>query len=248
MVRLLLLVFIMVLTASSPAAAQIPDASSPSILGIDGGDTSLRQTIVSAISLVTLLSVAPSMMMMVTCFPFILIIFSFLKQALGLQTAPPTMMLTALALFLTLFIMDPVVSEAWREGALPYQEGRLDESEAFARAAEPFRQFMSTRTDEDTLFRLADALGRDPVTDQGTSLSLLVPSFMLSEITRAFEIGFALFLPFVIIDIVTAAVLMALGMMMVPPAVVSMPFKLAFFILADGWVRLTEALLLGYAV
>ncbi len=213
----------------------------------EAGETSLRRTIISGISLVTVLSVAPSMMMMVTCFPFILIIFSFLKQALGLQTAPPTMMLTALALFLTFFIMDPVLQEAWSTAAVPYQEGTLSESEAFTAASEPFREFMNTRTDEDTLFRLADALGREITSEATAPLSLLVPSFMLSEITRAFQIGFALFLPFVIIDIVTAAVLMALGMMMVPPAVVSMPFKLAFFIIADGWVRLTEALLLGYA-
>lgn len=207
---------------------------------------SLRQALLPTLALVTLLSIAPGILMMVTCFPFIAIIFSFLRQALGLQTAPPAMMLTSLAIFLTYFIMEPVFRDAWASGIGPMLDGEVSEIDGLERATGPFRVFMEARVSEATLFRLADAIGRPAQDVRSADLSLLVPSFMLSEITRAFQIGFALFLPFLIIDLVVASVLMAMGMMMVPPTVVSLPFKLAFFVIADGWVRITEALLRGY--
>ncbi|MEO1043644.1 MAG: flagellar type III secretion system pore protein FliP [Pseudomonadota bacterium] len=207
---------------------------------------SLRQVILPSVALVTVLSIAPGILMMVTCFPFITIIFSFLRQALGLQTAPPAMMLTSLALFLTYFIMEPVISEAWTVGIKPLLDGEVTEVQGIGDAMAPFQEFMVTRVHQDTLFRLSDAIER-PVADVATAdISILIPSFMLSEITRAFQIGFAIFLPFLVIDLVVASVLMAMGMMMVPPAVVSLPFKLAFFVLADGWVKIVEALLRGY--
>lgn len=207
---------------------------------------SLRQTILPTLGLITLLSIAPGILMMVTCFPFITIVFSFLRQAMGLQTAPPAMMLTSLALFLTYYIMEPVFTEAWTLGIKPAMDGEMDEFTAIANASEAFRAFMETRTSEETLARLADAIGRPIVDIPDADFSILIPSFMLSEITRAFQVGFAIFLPFLIIDLVVASVLMAMGMMMVPPTVVALPFKLAFFVLADGWVRITEALLRGY--
>ncbi|MEM1409348.1 MAG: flagellar type III secretion system pore protein FliP [Pseudomonadota bacterium] len=210
------------------------------------GTTTLRQTLLPMVGLITLLSIAPGILMMVTCFPFIMIVFSFIRQALSLQTAPPAMMLTSLAIFLTYFIMEPIVQDAWTIGIKPVMDGEMTEIDGIEAAMGPFRAFMATRVDEETLLRLADAVSR-PIDDIPSSdLSLLIPSFMLSEITRAFQIGFAIFLPFLIIDLVVASVLMAMGMMMVPPTIVALPFKVAFFVLADGWVRITEALLRGY--
>ncbi len=208
--------------------------------------SSLRGTIVPLFLSVTVLSLAPGLAMMVTCFPFMTIVFSFLRQAIGLQHAPPAMMLTSLALFLTFFVMEPVFKDAWTLGVKPYLDGNMTEAEGFVAMSEPLRAFMSGRTSPDTIDRLAAAAGiaLDPNEEPG--LSVLIPSFMLSEITRAFQIGFAIFLPFLVIDLVVASVLMAMGMMMVPPAVVSLPFKLAFFVVADGWMKLTEALLRGY--
>ncbi|GGY51571.1 flagellar type III secretion system pore protein FliP [Parvularcula lutaonensis] len=238
---------ILALLAVGTANAQ--EASQPVASEVEAfieDSRSLRQTLIPTVALVTLLSVAPGIAMMITCFPFIAIIFSFLRQALGLQTAPPAMMMTSLAIFLTYFIMEPVFSDAWTTAVKPALDGELNEMDAAGIAIVPFRDFMETRVSEDTLFRLADAVER-PIADvPSADLSLLIPSFMLSEITRAFQIGFAIFLPFLVIDLVVASVLMAMGMMMVPPAVVALPFKLAFFVLADGWVNITEALLRGY--
>ena len=209
------------------------------------GSGTLRTQLIPLAGLVTVLSLAPGILMMVTCFPFIAIVFSFLRQAIGLQHAPPAMMLTSLALFLTFFVMEPTFQEAWAAGIEPLMAGEMDETEGVAAAAEPLRAFMLTRTPDDVVLRLAEA-ARKPVPEGEPPFSLLIPSFMLSEITRAFQIGFAIFLPFLVIDLVVASVLMAMGMMMVPPAVVALPFKIAFFVLADGWVRITEALLRGY--
>ena len=209
------------------------------------GAGSLRTQLLPLAGLVTVLSLAPGILMMVTCFPFIAIVFSFLRQAIGLQHAPPAMMLTSLALFLTFFVMEPTFRQAWTAGVQPILAGEVDEAAGLEAAVEPLRTFMLARTPDDVVLRLADAAAR-PIPAGETPLSLLVPSFMLSEITRAFQIGFAIFLPFLVIDLVVASILMAMGMMMVPPAVVALPFKVAFFVLADGWVRIAEALLRGY--
>ena len=199
--------------------------------------------------LVTILSLAPGIIMMMTCLPLMVIVFSFLRQAIGLQQSPPSMMITSLALFLTFFVMEPVFVDAWSSAIAPYREGQINEADAFTRAMVPFRAFMEARVHDTTLAALSDAIpGRwDETVMDNPPLSLLIPSFMLSEIKTAFQIGFAIFLPFLAIDLVVAAVLMAMGMMMVPPAVVSLPFKLAFFVMADGWTKIAAALLRGYA-
>jgi len=246
--RLVLLALIVGMLAMSTGAHAQEVSSPPSTEVTDYlEDTrSLRQAVLPTVALITLLSIAPGILMMITCFPFIAIVFSFIRQALGLQTAPPAMMLTSLAIFLTYFIMEPVAKDAWEVGIKPVLGGDVSEVEGIVEAIAPFKAFMETRVDEETLFRLADAINR-PINDgSNVDLSILVPSFMLSEITRAFQVGFAIFLPFLIIDLVVASVLMAMGMMMVPPTVVALPFKVAFFVLADGWVRITEALLRGY--
>lgn len=193
---------------------------------------------------ITLLSLAPGLAVMVTCFPFIVTVLSILRQAIGLQQAPPNMLIVSLALFLTWFVMDPVLTEAWRVAIDPLLQGALSPAEAFTRGLVPFRGFMQARVDPDTLMHMASL--RPGATVDPPALQVLVPSFILSEISRAFQIGFMVYLPFLIIDLVVSAVLMAMGMMMVPPAVVSLPFKLAFFVVADGWTLISTALVRSY--
>ena len=198
---------------------------------------------------VTVLSLVPALAVMVTCFPFIVTVLSILRQAIGLQQAPPNMLIVSLALFLTYFVMDPVFQAAWTGGVKPLIDGQMDLETAFTASLAPFRGFMANRIDPETFRTLADLRPPTPGTatlSADSDLSLLVPSFLLSEIARAFEIGFLIYLPFLIIDLVVAAILMAMGMMMVPPAVVSLPFKLAFFVVADGWTLVSSALVRSY--
>jgi flagellar biosynthetic protein FliP len=190
---------------------------------------------------------------MVTCFPFMVTVLSILRQAIGVQQAPPNMMIVSLALFLTYFVMEPVFTEAWQDGIEPMVAGEMAPEDAFAPVMAPFRAFMQGRVDPATLDMLREAApaGAAPAptpTPEGaeTPLALLVPAFLLSEIRRGFEVGFLIFLPFLVIDLVVAAVLMSMGMMMVPPAIVSLPFKLAFFVIADGWTLLAGALVRSY--
>ncbi len=208
----------------------------------------------------TLLSLAPGFAIMVTCFPFVVTVLSILRQSIGLQQSPPNMLIVSLALFLTWFVMDPVLREVWNVAGAPLQQGVISIPEAFDRGIVPFRDFMAARTDPDTLAAMAEVAPRpapDPApgpasgpetgtAPAGVPLSVLVPSFMLSEIQRAFEIGFLVSLPFLIIDLVVSAVLMSMGMMMVPPAIVALPFKLAFFVVVDGWGLIAAALVRGY--
>lgn len=197
---------------------------------------------------VTLLSLAPGLAVMVTCFPFIVTVLSILRQAIGLQQSPPNMLIVSLSLFLTWFIMEPVFTDAWVNAAKPLLDGQIDPQTALDKAAVPFRAFMAGRVDLRTLHALAVLRPETAgiATGQAAPFSLLVPSFMLSEIARAFEIGFLLYLPFLIIDLVVSAILMSMGMMMVPPAIVSLPFKLAFFVVADGWTLVSSALVRSY--
>lgn len=213
-----------------------------------GDDNALSGRIIQLFLVLTILSLAPGVAVMVTCFPFMLTVLSLLRQALGLQSAPPNMMIVSLALFLTYFVMEPVFSLAWANGISPMLDGDITEAQAFERTVAPFRTFMEARVDYAVIDELAGSMpGRDIERSDTTPLSLLVPSFMLSEIQRGFEIGFMIFLPFLVIDLVVASILMGMGMMMVPPAVVALPFKLAFFVVADGWSLLAGALVRGYA-
>jgi len=236
-IRLALLITLL----AGPAAAQDLTLS----LG-EGGAASGR--ILHLLVLVTLLSLVPGIAVMVTCFPFIVTVLSILRQALGLQAAPPNMLIVTLALFLSWHVMDPVLTAAWQAGGAPFADGSMPLEEAFPKAVTPFRHFMAARLNPET-FAALEALrpGASSVSDPAEAdLSLLIPSFLLSEITRAFQIGFILFLPFLIIDLVVAAILMSMGMMMVPPAIVALPFKLAFFVVADGWTLVASALVRSY--
>jgi flagellar biosynthetic protein FliP len=238
MIRLAL--FLMLL--ASPAAAQDITLT----IG-DGGSFTTRT--VQVLALVTLLSLVPGLAVMITCFPFIVTVLSILRQGIGLQAAPPNMLIITLALFLTWFVMDPVLTDAWVAGIGPFSEGRMPLEQAFTASLGPFRLFMAARLDPDT-FEAMLALRPEamaPASPAEAPLSVLVPSFLLSEIERAFQIGFLIFLPFLVIDLVVAAILMSMGMMMVPPAIVSLPFKLAFFVVADGWALIASALVRSYA-
>ncbi|MDR0809131.1 MAG: flagellar type III secretion system pore protein FliP [Gemmobacter sp.] len=227
----------LLLLLAGPAAAQT--------LSLDMGE-SLGARSIQLIALITVLSLVPGLAIMVTCFPFIVTVLSILRQAIGLQQAPPNMMIVSLAMFLTWFVMDPVLTEAWERGAGPMSRGEIELTEAVPLTLAPFRSFMAARVGDETYAAMQALRPGDPVVAADAPLSLLVPSFLLSEIKRAFEIGFLIFLPFLVIDLVVAAILMSMGMMMVPPAVVSLPFKLAFFVVADGWSLISGALVRSY--
>ena len=207
---------------------------------VSGG---LGQNALLIVLAMTALSLAPGIAIMITCFPFIVTVLSILRQSIGLQQAPPNMLIVSLAIFLTWFIMDPVLREAWTVAGAPLRDGTITLTEAIQRGIEPFAAFMRNRTSPDTLAALAEIAPAGGPTDR---LAVLIPSFMLSEIQRAFEIGFLVALPFLIIDMVVSAVLMSMGMMMVPPVVVALPFKLAFFVVVDGWTLIASALVRSY--
>jgi len=212
-----------------------------------GQGTGLTERVIQLIALITILSLAPAILIMVTSFTRIVVVLSLLRTALGTATAPPNSVLISLALFLTAFVMAPVFERAYDEGVRPLVAGDIDTQQAFERGSEPFRGFMMKNVRDKDL-RLFVDLSREPRPERAEDMPLrvLVPAFMISELRRAFEIGFLLFLPFLIIDLIVASVLMSMGMMMLPPVVVSLPFKLIFFVLADGWSLVAGSLVQSY--
>lgn len=233
--------FALILLTGTPATAQ-------DFVISFGDDASLATRSVQLLALITILSLVPGIAIMVTCFPFIVTVFAILRQAIGLQQSPPNMLIISLALFLTYFVMEPVFAEAWADGVVPLMNDDLPLEDAFERIMNPLRRFMAARIEADTFFTLADLRpdinAAAPLRD--APLSIMIPSFLLSEMERAFQVGFLIFIPFLIIDLVVAAVLMSMGMMMVPPAIVSLPFKLAFFVVADGWGLIASSLVRSY--
>lgn len=223
-----------------PAAAQ--DVS----ISLGEGAT-LTERAVQLIGLITVLSLAPSILVMMTSFTRIVVVLSLLRSAIGLQSAPPNAVMVSFALFLTAFIMAPTFQRAYEEGVEPVIEGTLELQQGFENAVVPFHEFMREHVREQDL-RLFIDLSREPppATPEEISLRILIPAFMISELRRAFEIGFLVYLPFVIIDMVVSSILMAMGMMMLPPVVVSLPFKLIFFVLVDGWSLLAGSLIRSF--
>jgi flagellar biosynthetic protein FliP len=203
--------------------------------------------ILQLVALITVLSVAPAILIMVTSFTRIVVVLSFLRSALGTQQTPPNMVMVSLALFLTAFIMAPVAEKSYNDGIAPLIEERIDGTQAFNRAVAPVSAFMMRQVREQDL-RLFYDLAKTPPAAQATAtpLKVLVPAFMISELRRAFEIGFLIFLPFLIIDMVVASVLMSMGMMMLPPVMISLPFKLIFFVLVDGWYLVAGSLVKSF--
>lgn len=237
--------FLITLLAVALAATSI----SAQDLSLDFGDGgSITATTIQLIALITVLSIAPGIVIMVTCFPFIVTVLSILRMAIGLQQSPPNMLIVSISLFLTFFVMEPVLIESWEKGIKPLLDQEIAMEEGFERGLEPFRVFMATRVDPDTFATMSRIRTDLELTEPGpdTPLSVLISTFLLSELSRAFQVGFLIFLPFLIIDLVVAAVLMSMGMMMVPPAIVSLPFKLAFFVVANGWALVAESLVRSY--
>jgi flagellar biosynthetic protein FliP len=231
-------------------------------ISLDVGDPTVTGRIVQMVLLLTVLSLAPSILMMVTSFTRIVVVLSLLRSALGLQQSPPNAVLIGLSLFLTAYVMAPTLEVSWRDGIQPLLDNQITEEQGFERASEPIRVFMEAHVREKDLnlfLELAgpptpDAAGAAIAAPEATAdaeataapLRALIPAFMLSELRRAFEIGFLLFLPFLIIDMVIAAILTSMGMMMLPPLVVSLPFKLIFFVLVDGWWLIVGSLVRSY--
>ena len=213
----------------------------------DSSNGSITGRVVQLILLLTVLSLAPSILIMMTSFIRIIVVFSFLRTAMGLQQTPPNTVLISLALFMTLFIMQPVLEEAYEQAYLPLINQEISEIEAFEQGVQPFKTFMLRNTREADIalfFNLSEA---EPVAEaQATPLRVLIPAFMISELRRAFEIGFMIFMPFLIIDLVTASILMSMGMMMLPPVMISLPFKIIFFVLVDGWYLLTGSMIQSF--
>lgn len=212
-----------------------------------GDDVGTTSRIVQLMVLVTVLSLAPSILIMVTCFTRIIVVLGFLRSAMGTQTSPPNVVLVSLAMFMTLFVMQPVFEKAWTDGVQPYMDKKLEDKAAFEKTVAPFHTFMLKHTREKDLQLFMD-LGKveAPKEAKETPLRVLIPSFMISELRRAFEIGFLLFLPFLIIDMVIASILMSMGMMMLPPTQISLPFKIIFFVLVDGWYLVAGSLIQSY--
>jgi flagellar biosynthesis protein FliP len=226
--------------AASPAAAQSLSLD----LGQGGGVT---ERALQLIALLTILGLAPSILIMVTSFTRIVVVLSLLRSAIGAQTAPPNTVIVGLALFLTAFVMTPTFKEAYRVGIEPLVAGQIQPQEAFNRGSQPFKQFMLAHVREKDLKLFID-MSREakPERPEDVQLQVLIPAFMISELRRAFEIGFLLFLPFLIIDLVVASILMSVGMMMLPPVTVALPFKLIFFVLVDGWGLVAGSIVKSY--
>lgn len=247
-----------------------------------GPNTTTR--VIQLILLMTVLTLAPSILVMVTSFTRITVVLSFLRSAIGVQQTPPNIVLVSLALFLTMFIMQPVFEQSWDTGIKPLMNNEIDEETSFDRSVEPFHEFMLKHTrpkDLELFVRMSktqmkpetaaaqqaaetkpaktEAKGKEAPKPQAQnqpqeikeppiSLRILIPSFMISELRRAFEIGFLVFLPFLIIDMVVASILMSMGMMMLPPSMISLPFKIVFFVLVDGWYLICGSLVQSYGI
>lgn len=235
------LLFIGALVLPTPGAAQSLSID----LGAEGGV--LTSQLIQLVAVITVISLAPSILVMVTSFTRIVVVLSLLRMAIGVQQSPPNSVMISLALFLTAFIMAPVFQKAYTDGLSPLMAGEITHEQAFERTAAPVHAFMMEHVREKDLGLFLDMSKTEPpARAEDTPLQVLVPAFMISELRRAFEIGFLLFLPFLIIDLVVASVLMAMGMMMLPPIIVSLPFKLIFFVLVDGWFLVAGSLVQSF--
>lgn len=235
-------VFLLILFALSVFGAE---ATIPTVnLSLSAPDTPNQLvTTLNIIIVLTILALAPSIIFIMTSFLRLIIVFSFLRQAMGTQSMPPNTILVTMALILTFFIMEPVATKSYNEGVKPYLSEQIGYEEAFVRGVKPFKDFMLKNTREKDLalfYRIRNL--PNPKTIDDVPLSVLVPAFMISELKTAFEIGFLICLPFLVIDMVVSSVLMAMGMMMLPPVMISLPFKLLIFVLVDGWNLLVQRL------
>jgi flagellar biosynthesis protein FliP len=244
-VRVLLLALLLVVLPEA-AFAQIPDLSS--LLPPGNGSTTGR--IIQLMALLTVLSVAPGLLIMVTSFTRFAVALSFLRAGLGLQTTPANLVLISLALFMTLYVMAPTFDRAWEDGLQPLMKNEISEEVAFHRIADPFRDFMLAHVREkdlQTFEALAAESFRKKFDDKRIDMRVIIPAFMISELRRSFEIGFLIILPFLVIDMIVATLTMSMGMMMMPPTVLALPFKMLFFVLIDGWNLLASGLVRSFS-
>ena len=226
---------------AEPAAAQA--------ITIDlGSGATVTARVVQLFLIVTVLALAPSILIVMTSFTRLIVVFSLLRSALGTQQTPPNVVLISLALFLTGYIMAPTFEQAWEEGIEPMMSEQVDQQAALEAAVRPFRGFMLAHVREQDLgLFLSLAQNPRPETPEAVPLTALIPAFMLSELKRAFEIAFLIYVPFIVIDLVIASILMSMGMMMLPPVLISLPFKLIFFVLVDGWNLVAGSLVRSFA-
>lgn len=236
-------------------AALVAVPAAATAQGLDPGlfqapvDGSVASWIIRTFGLLTVLSIAPGILVMVTSFPRFIIAFAILRTGMGLQSTPANLILVSLALFMTFYVMAPTFDRAWDEGINPLLENEITEQQAIGLISDPFRDFMlaNTRPKDLALFvDLAVERGQETETDGLIDMRVLVPAFMISEIRRGFEIGFLVVLPFLVIDLVVATITMSMGMMMLPPTAISLPFKILFFVLIDGWNLLVGSLVRSF--
>ncbi len=239
MKRLIIAALLLVLAATE-ASAQTVDLGSL----IPGGGATATGRIIQLVAILTILSVAPGLLIMVTSFTRFVVALSFLRSGLGLQSAPPNLVLISLSLFMTFYVMAPTFDRAWQTGLKPMMDNSITEQEAYGKVTEPFREFMLAQVRDKDLNLFEDlSKGSFQIKDRSTiDLRLLIPAFMISELRRGFEIGFLVVLPFLVIDMIVATLTMSMGMMMLPPSVISLPIKILFFVLIDGWNLLIGSL------
>jgi flagellar biosynthetic protein FliP len=244
MKRLLLLAPLLLPTLTAVASAQQIDLG-----GLGQADGTTVGYIIQMFGLLTVLSVAPGLLIMVTSFTRFVIAFSILRSGMGLQSTPANLVLISLSLFMTFYVMSPAVDQAWNTGVKPLMANEITQAVAVERITAPFRDFMARNVrdkDFDLFADLARERGATDLSKETVDLRVLVPAFMISEIRRGFEIGFLIVLPFLVIDLIVATITMAMGMMMLPPTVISLPFKIMFFVLIDGWNLLVGSLVRSF--
>lgn len=243
---LLICLSVLVIFTSDTSAQTLPKIS---IEVGESEDSSELSSTLQIVILLTVLALAPSILIMATSFIRFIVVMSFLRNAMGINQMPPNQLLVGLALILTFFVMSPVVEKSYNEGIKPYIDKEMKSDEAFDKAVEPFREFMLAQTREKDLALFVNIAGLDqPENAKDIPLQVLIPGYVISELRIAFQIAFVLFIPFLVIDMVVASVLMSMGMMMLPPIIVSLPFKILLFVLVDGWYLLIKSLVESFKV
>jgi flagellar biosynthetic protein FliP len=229
------------------AALMLPQIALAQESGLLNGNGSVSGRAVQLVLIMTVLSLAPGLLMTITSFTRIVVALSLLRSGLGVQGVPPNPVVISLALFLSFFVMAPTIDTAWRTAMVPYNEGRISEAQALDRASKPFHSFMLKHVRDEDVGLFIELSGKPaPAARADLPMTTLMPAFMISELRRAFEIGFLLLVPFLVIDLAVAAVLMAMGMMMLPPATISLPMKIIFFVLVDGWALVAGSLVKSF--
>ncbi|KAB2889479.1 MAG: flagellar type III secretion system pore protein FliP [Desulfobulbaceae bacterium] len=235
---------LVLLTPAAAAAIGLPTIS----FGVEDANTPQQvSTALQVLFILTILSIAPSILLMMTCFTRIVIVLGFIRQALGTQNMPPTQIIIGLSLFLSFFIMSPTLSEINETALQPYMAERISQQQALDLGIKPLRSFMFSQVKEEELSVLAElTLDNRPVDQDDIPTMTLIPAFMLSELKRSFTMGFMIYIPFLVIDMIVASILMSMGMMMLPPVIISMPFKLLLFVLVDGWTLVVGSLIKSF--